>query len=300
MQRGQSLSSLTAKLLTGLEDYFGKQKPDLVLGHGDTTTCFATALSSFYHQIPFFHVEAGLRTFRLDTPFPEEFNRQSVAPLAYHHFAPSDIERRNLINDGIKTSKITIIGSTVFESLELIREKSTNNVLPFVIHKDKKVVAVTLHRREGIHSLDRTLSGIRQVAQTRKDTLFICPVHPNPAVQSAFKKCLSDLDNVRLLEPMNYPDFISLLLSSNLILTDSGGVQEEASYLGKRILIARSETERLDGMENGLVTLVGTSSEQVFSQLNKNLDNIETHLITTLPKKSASTIIADHIERAVI
>lgn len=300
MNAGQSLSSLTAKLLTQLEDYFKNQKPDLVLGHGDTTTCFTTALSCFYHKIPFFHVEAGLRTYCLNTPFPEEFNRQSVAPLAYHHFAPTEIERENLLKDGIKSSSITVIGSTIHEAIELIRTKHERNELPFELPKEQKIVAVTLHRREGLYSLENTLEGIRLAAQARQDALFICPVHPNPLVHSAFKKCLSNLNNVRLVEPLSYPAFINLLLRTQLILTDSGGVQEEASFLGKRILIARSETERLDGIQEGLVSLIGTSPDQIFLNLDTNLDRSAPTTYLGKPKKYATEIIVDQIEQAVI
>jgi UDP-N-acetylglucosamine 2-epimerase (non-hydrolysing) len=301
MLPGQSLSSLTARLLTGLEEYFKRRTPDVILGHGDTTTCFATALSCFYHRVPFYHVEAGLRTFRIETPFPEEFNRQSVAPLAQHHFAPTETERTNLINDGIKSSSITIIGSTIHESVELIRDTSNEkNQLPFKLPENKKIVTVTLHRREGLHSLETTLNGIRLAAQTRKDALFICPIHPNPLVQSAFKKCLTDLDNVRLIEPLSYPAFINLLLRTQLVLTDSGGVQEEGSFLGKRILIARNETERLDGIQDGMVSIIGTNTDQIFSNLDKNLNIAEKSFRVEKPKKYATEIIADHIDKAVI
>ncbi len=301
MRPGQSLSSLTAKLLTGLEEYFKNRAPDVVLGHGDTTTCFATALSSFYHRVPFYHVEAGLRTFRIETPFPEEFNRQSVTPLAQHHFAPTEKERKNLLNDGIKPSSITVIGSTVHEAVELIRETiDEKNQLPFELPENKKIVAVTLHRREGLHTLETTLNGIRLAAQTRKDALFICPVHPNPLVQSIFKKCLSNIDNIRLVEPLSYPAFIKLLLQTQLVLTDSGGIQEEGSFLGKRILIARNETERLDGIKEGLVSIIGTSTDQIFSNLNENLNLVEDSFRIGKAKKYATEIIADHIERAEI
>lgn len=289
MRPGQSLSSLTARILTGLEAYFEASRPDVVLGHGDTTTCFATALSSFYHQIPFLHVEAGLRTHRIDSPFPEEFNRQNVASLASHHFAPTEVERQNLINEGISDSSISIIGSTIHEAVDLMKSSLSNNeTLPFRLPMDKKIVTVTLHRREGLNSLDQTLEGVRLTAKERPDTVFICPVHPNPNVQAAFRGCLSGLENVHLVDPLSYPDFIRLLLRTDLVLTDSGGVQEEGSFLGKRILIARSETERRDGMNEGLVSIIGTSRDQIYSQLTQ-------HLETSRP--AATEIIAEYIEQ---
>jgi UDP-N-acetylglucosamine 2-epimerase (non-hydrolysing) len=302
MSPGQSLSSLTAKILNGLETYFQTRRPDIVLGHGDTTTCFATALSSFYHKIPFLHVEAGLRTYKLDTPFPEEFNRQSVAPLASHHFAPTECERQNLLNDGIKESSITVIGSTVHEAVELIRQRSNNmQSFPFELPSGKKIVTVTLHRREGLNSLTQTLRGIRLAAQTSPDTLFICPVHPNPIVQASFNECLSGLNNIQLVAPLSYPSFINLLLRTDLILTDSGGVQEEGSFLGKRVLIARSETERLDGIKEGLVSLIGTDSDQIFENLNHHINLAPlNNLSMKAPQRAATDIISDYIEQVAI
>lgn len=302
MRTNQSLSSLTASLLTQLENYFQKHRPDVVLGHGDTSSCFATALSCFYHKIPFLHVEAGLRTHCLETPFPEEFNRQNIASLAQHHFAPTEIEKQNLLNEGINASAISIIGSTVHDAIEIIREKfnTEEKPFPFELPTGKKIVTVTLHRREKLNSLEQTLSAIRNVALKREDAFFICPIHPNPLVQSAFKECLSDLKNVRLLDPLSYPAFIRLLLKSQLILTDSGGIQEEASFLGKRILIARSETERQDGINEGLVSVIGTSSEQIFFNLNEGLNQQQEIIPLRRTKKYATNIIADYIEKAVL
>jgi UDP-N-acetylglucosamine 2-epimerase (non-hydrolysing) len=302
MRAGQSLSSLTSTLLNRLEICFNDQKPDLVLGHGDTTTCFSTALSCFYHRIPFFHVEAGLRTYLLDTPFPEEFNRQSIAPLARHHFAPTKIERQNLLNEGVGSSSITVTGSTVHDAVELIRARNSpmEKPLPFELPQDKKIVAVTLHRREGLHSLENTLHGIRLAAEARADALFICPIHPNPIVQSAFLKCLGDIENVKLVQALDYASFIKLLLKTDLVLTDSGGVQEEASLLGKRTLIARTKTERDDGIKDGLVSLVGVNPENIFSSINKNLDCNALFIRSAKPEKRSAEIITDYVEKAVV
>jgi len=301
MRAGQSLSSLTSTLLTQLEGCFNDEIPDLVLGHGDTTTCFTTALSCFYHRIPFFHVEAGLRTHLLDTPFPEEFNRQSIAPLARHHFAPTETERQNLLNEGIGISSITVTGSTVHDAVDLIRTKnSPKNSLPFELPQDRKIVAVTLHRREGLHSLENTLHGIRLAAEARKDALFICPIHPNPIVQSVFRKCLVDLENVKLVQALDYASFIKLLLKTHLVLTDSGGVQEEASFLGKRTLIARTKTERDDGIKDGLASLVGVNPEHIFSSISKNLDYDSASVCFNRLEKRSTEIITDYIEKAAV
>lgn len=302
MRPGQSLSSLTSTLLTKLESYFKSEKSNLVVGHGDTTTCFTTALSCFYHRIPFFHVEAGLRTHLLDTPFPEEFNRQSIAPLSRHHFAPTEIERQNLLNEGIDSSAITVTGSTIQDALELIRTKESSNKisLPLELPQNRKIVAITLHRREGLQSLENILLGIRLAAESRKEALFICPMHPNPLVQSTFQKCFSDIENVKLIQALDYASFIKLLLRTDLILTDSGGVQEEASLLGKRTLVARNKTERTDGITSGLVSVVGINPEDIYLSIHNNLNCELSFNHPNRPKKSPTEIITDYIERALI
>ena len=305
MQPGQSLSQLTSKILIGLENHFKINRPDLVLGHGDTTTCFTTAISSFYHHIPFYHVEAGLRTHRFTAPFPEEFNRQSVAPIASHHFAPTEHERVNLRNEGVSDDLITITGSTVHEAVEVIRSNlesfSDSNYCNFL--GQKPVVAVTLHRREGLNSIEQTLNGIRLAAQRHPDAIFVCPVHPNPQVQTAFRECFAGSENVILIEPLPYPAFINLILRAKLVVTDSGGVQEEAAFLGKRVILARSETERLDGLSSGLVSLAGTSSNSIYHAITKNI-GLETGTSLSENFSSGSKlpthIIADRIERAAV
>ena len=233
MEPHQTLSKLTAKILTGLENYIENEKPDLILAHGDTTTCFATAISSFYHKIPFFHVEAGLRTHQLNTPFPEEFNRQTMAPVATHHFAPTDVEKHNLLKDGISPSSITVTGSTVHDAIRIIRSKKINN-FP-VQERQGPIVVVTLHRRETNKQLELMLDELRKIANYRTDITFVCPVHPSPRVKESFYRKLKGLDNVILMKPLEYPQFISLLLKSHLVITDSGGVQEECAFLEKKV-----------------------------------------------------------------
>lgn len=300
MKHGQSLSELTAKILIELEKYFKVDKPNLVLAHGDTTTCLSTGISSFYHQIPFFHVEAGLRTYRLDTPFPEEFNRQTIAPIARHHFAPTLNEKENLVRDGVQSSAITITGSTIHDAIQVIRSQTPDGHL---LNDDSRpLVVVTLHRREASNSLSSTLEGLKSAALHRPDVLFVCPVHPNPSVQSAFKTCLTGISNIMLTEPMGYPQFISLLMRSSLVMTDSGGVQEEAAFLGKNTLLARSETERLDGLDSGLVHLVGLEPTSVRDSILRGLSNSKRSDVAescTRHLTSASTIIADEVVRAI-
>jgi UDP-N-acetylglucosamine 2-epimerase (non-hydrolysing) len=295
MRPGQSLSALTARLLTQLEDLFKTHRPDIVLGHGDTTTCFATAMSSFYHQIPFFHVEAGLRTRCLHSPFPEEFNRQTIAPLAKHHFAPTIVEKQNLLHEGVSDFDITIAGSTVHDAVRLMLEK---HMPTDGMREDAPLIVATLHRREASHSLFNTLTGIKAAALARPDALFVCPVHPSPLVRSTFHEVLGSLDNVSLTDPMEYPRFLSLLMRASLVVTDSGGVQEEAAFFGKKVLLARQETERLDGIQSGLVSLVGLQPENIRDSILSGLkENSVSPVIANQTGLSASEIIADKVKR---
>lgn len=302
MQPGQTLSQLTSKLLLKLEQHFAHDRPDLILGHGDTTTCFATALSSFYHHIPFFHVEAGLRTRRLYSPFPEEFNRQTLAPMAQHHFAPTPIERDNLLRDGVSDDVITVTGSTAHDAVRAMQNKvhlPQNLNLP----KLDPIVVVTLHRRETNAFLERTLQGLEVAATNHPQALFICPLHPNPSVQSSFRRTLKGLDNVFLTEPLEYPEFISLLLHAKLVVTDSGGVQEEAAFLGKPVLLAREETERADGLKSGLVKIIGLEAENISYSIGQELsiprDQIQTRIENSFGF-SASELIANQVVQALL
>jgi UDP-N-acetylglucosamine 2-epimerase (non-hydrolysing) len=298
MLKGQSLSSLTSKLLLSLENIFAESKTDLVLAHGDTTSCFATAVSSFYNHIPFFHVEAGLRTRLLNSPFPEEFNRQTVTQIASHHFAPTETEKKNLLIDGISDSAITVTGSTVHDAVDLMgveRDLSIGEK-----NSARKIVVVTLHRREGVDSLPLLLQQIKHAACEHLETVFVVPVHPNPAVQEIMAKNLSGVENIQLTAPMAYPRFLALLLKSSLVITDSGGVQEEAAFLGKRVLLARDTTEREDGVLSGLVTLVGTSSKNLQEQVAGALRARVLPATSISPRvRSASQIIASHVSSCI-
>ena len=303
MTPGQSLSQLTSKILVKLENHFHQEKSDLVLAHGDTTTCFATAVSSFYHQIPFFHVEAGLRTHRRSSPFPEEFNRQTIAPIATHHFAPTPLEKKNLLKDGVSPSAITVTGSTVHDAVRAMQSKmdpADQSNFP-LLSGGRPLVVVTLHRRESAQVLENTLQGLKSAALNRRDALFICPVHPNPLVQKAFKTFLGGVENIILTEPLEYPQFVSLLLRARLVVTDSGGVQEEAAFLGKNVLLARCETERSDGFQTGLVKLVGSSSGNIQKSILCELSGSQSKKVFNAypPTKSASEIITDEVLRVV-
>jgi UDP-N-acetylglucosamine 2-epimerase (non-hydrolysing) len=300
----QSLSQITSKLLVKLESHFYQQRPDLVLAHGDTPTCFATAVSSFYHQIPFFHVEAGLRTYRVNSPFPEEFNRQTIAPIATHHFAPTPVEKENLLKDGISPAAITVTGSTIHEAVRAMQSQiapANESNFP-LLSANRPLVIVTLHRRESAQVLENTLHGLKSAAANRRDALFICPVHPNPLVQNAFKTILGGTENIILTEPLEYPRFVSLLLRARLVVTDSGGVQEEAAFPGKNVLLARCETERNDRLQAGLVKIVGSSAGNIKRSILGELSGSQSNTFINaqiFPLKSASEIIADEVLRVV-
>ena len=270
----QSLSSLTSKLLIKLESHFKNQRPDLILAHGDTTTSLSIAISSFYHQIPFFHAEAGLRTYQLNSPFPEEFNRQMIAPIASHHFAPTIIERENLLKDGIPKSNITVTGSTIHDAVRSMRSnlKPADETDYPLLKRNRPLVVVILHRREMSQNLEKILLGIKIAATNHEKAVFICPIHPNPKIQKLFRNILGSIKNIILTEPLSYPQFISLLLRAKVIITDSGGVQEEAVFLGKKVLLARTTTERRDGIQEGLLKIMGQDTEQVVTTLNQELN----------------------------
>ncbi len=296
MVPGQTLSSLSEKILRGLSAQFQILKPDLVLGHGDTTTCFSAALSCFYQRIPFFHVEAGLRTQKLDSPFPEEFNRQCIAKMARFHFAPSTQERDNLISEGIAPESIEIIGNTIHDAIHLFSDRAQAKPNPSLRPHS---VVMTLHRREnGEKTLSKIFSAISEVAQSHPQVPFIFPVHPSPGLRNLAEKYLGNSGNFLICDPLRYPEFLSLLSCARLVVTDSGGVQEEASFLKRPVFLLRSESERLDGLRNGLVQLIGTSPEMIKRRVLDQLRNPLSNSARSQEPKylSASMLIAKNIK----
>lgn len=292
MKAGQSLSQLTVSLLNGMERLYQKDRPEIVLAHGDTTTCYGTALSAFYHCIPFFHVEAGLRTYRINSPFPEEFNRQSVAYLTTHHFAPTEVEKENLLRDGISEKAITVTGGTIHDA---IRDIQSLNTAPLLLGANKKVVVFTLHRREHQEQLKGMMRAIRNAAIASQEVLFISPLHPNPTVRACATEVFKNIKNVILIDSLNYPEFLKLISSSKLIVTDSGGIQEEASFLGKQTLLLRESTERLDGLTEGVTHLIGNNPYNIEHSILKHLEDAKTNMTITKDltlSKRASEIIA--------
>lgn len=280
MQPEQTLSQLTAKLLLALEEVFISYQPQLVLVHGDTTTSFVASLAAFYAQIPVAHIEAGLRTFNPASPWPEEVNRCLTGVLASLHFAPTEQARTHLLSEGKDAANIFVTGNTVIDALlGLVKQLKIDSSLQqkleqkfSFIDPSKRLILVTGHRRENLgQGIKNLCSALAQLAQ-REDVQIIYPVHLNPKVQQPVHQALANLPQVHLIEPLDYLPFVYLMSLSSLIITDSGGIQEEAPALGKPVLVTRSTTERPEAVKAGTVKLVGTDTEQLVSAANEILD----------------------------
>ncbi|WP_288842431.1 non-hydrolyzing UDP-N-acetylglucosamine 2-epimerase [uncultured Deefgea sp.] len=260
MRPNQSLPELTARLLTLLDDVLAKENPDAVLAQGDTTTVMAVALACFYRKIPFGHIEAGLRTGDMSNPFPEEMNRIVAGRLARWHFAPTDSSRQNLLNEGFSDDYIYVTGNTVIDALLDVVTRC-DNFLP-QIEENRRLVLVTSHRRENFGApFIEICRAIRTLVENNSDIDVLYPVHPNPNVRDVAYELLGDLSQVTLCEPLDYLPFVAAMKSAYLILSDSGGVQEEAPALGKPVLVLRRETERPEAVNEGVVKLVGPDYE---------------------------------------
>jgi UDP-N-acetylglucosamine 2-epimerase (non-hydrolysing) len=275
MTHNQSLPGVTAGILTGLERVMTKAQPDVVLVQGDTTTAFTGALSAFYHKIPVAHIEAGLRSGMKHSPYPEEINRVLVSRLADYHFAPTVQARENLLSEGIDSRRVFVVGNTVIDALFLAlgRVETLNNVFSrrFAWAPGKKMILVTGHRRESFGEPFRNIcAAIREIARM-KDIEVVYPVHLNPHVRKPVFEILSDCPNVRLIEPVPYPELVWLMEKCHLILTDSGGIQEEAPSIGKPVLVMREVTERTEGIAAGTAKLVGTSRRKIVAETRRLL-----------------------------
>jgi len=286
MKKGQDLYDVTSNILLKMRDTLKEEKPDIVLVHGDTTTTFATSLACFYMGVKVGHVEAGLRTYDIQAPFPEEYNRQSTGIIADYHFAPTDLSQQNLLAEGKNKESIIVTGNTVIDALYLVlktidvdKNKSKditlrlNERLPFD-WEAARFVLITGHRREnfGQGFLD-ICEAIKELAMNNPDTHFVYPVHLNPNVLKPVNEILLGLDNIWLIDPLEYEDFVYLLKHSYLVLTDSGGIQEEAPSLGKPVLVMRDVTERPEAVEAGTVKLVGASKTNIISSINLLLND---------------------------
>lgn len=280
MKSGQNLYSLTATIIESLKPILEEFTPNYVFVHGDTTTTMASSIAGFYSGAKVCHVEAGLRTFNKLSPFPEEINRQIAGRVCEYHFAPTPQSRENLLRENIAEKNILVTGNTVIDALleSVNRVKSISNPIVNAIksnlERDQEVILVTGHRRENHgDGFERICMGLREIAEQKPNAKIIYPVHLNPKVQEPVKKYLSNLNNVLLIDPLSYPDFIWLMNRSKLILTDSGGVQEEAPSLGKPVLVMRDTTERPEAVDAGTVLLVGTDKDLIVSETLDLLEN---------------------------
>nr|WP_276511048.1 UDP-N-acetylglucosamine 2-epimerase (non-hydrolyzing) [Xenorhabdus indica] len=280
MKQGQDLTDITCRILESMKPVLSEFKPDVVLVHGDTTTTMATSLAAFYQRIPVGHVEAGLRTGDLYSPWPEEANRKIAGHLATYHFAPTENSRNNLLQESIADNAIFVTGNTVIDALLWVRDRIMDDAVlseqfaelyPF-IDPNKKMILVTGHRRENFGGgFERICEALAQIARMHPDVQVVYPVHLNPNVCEPVKRILHDIDNVILINPQDYLPFVYLMDHAYLILTDSGGIQEEAPSLGKPVLVMRNTTERPEAVDAGTVRLVGTKTQTIVDEVTRLL-----------------------------
>ncbi|MFR5267017.1 non-hydrolyzing UDP-N-acetylglucosamine 2-epimerase [Clostridium sp.] len=279
MKTRQSLTGITNRILEGLEELFTKEKPDMILVHGDTTTTFASGLAAFYQQIRVGHVEAGLRTFDKYFPFPEEMNRKLTGALADLHFAPTKGSKKNLLREGINEDDIFITGNTVIDAMEHTVEKNyifENDQLNKIDFENKKVIMITAHRRENWgEGIENICEALNKIVEENKDVELVYLVHLNPIVKDVVEAKLGGKDRVHLLPPLDTKETHNLMNKCFMVMTDSGGLQEEAPHLGKPVLVLRGVTERPEAVEAGTVKLVGTDIEKIIEEANKLINDNE-------------------------
>jgi len=275
MKEQQTLFDITVGILSSIQEMLGKIKPDVVLVHGDTSTTFVTALACFYMQIPVGHVEAGLRTYDIYAPYPEEFNRQAVGIISKYNFVPTTISRDNLLREGKKADSIFITGNTAIDALKTtIIENYEHPLLDW--SKGSRLIMLTAHRRENLgESLRNMFKAIRKIVDEFDDVKVIYPIHMNPAIRETASEILGDNSRIKIIEPLDVITFHNLLANSYLILTDSGGIQEEAPSLGKPVLVMRDVTERPEGIEAGTLKLVGTNEDRIYDAFQSLLTDTE-------------------------
>lgn len=287
MKPGQTLSGITTEILGRIGVVLEQKKPDLVLVHGDTSTTFATALAAYYHRIPVGHVEAGLRTGNIYSPWPEEANRKLTGALAKLHFAPTQQSKQNLLNEAISEQDVTVTGNTVIDALLWVKEKLENDIElnsslqnKFdILRADSKLVLITGHRRENFgQGFERICSSIKSLAVKFPKVDFVYPVHLNPQVREPVGRILDKVSNVHLIEPQDYLPFVYLMTRSYIILTDSGGIQEEAPSLGKPVLVMRDTTERPEAVGAGTVRLVGTDVNKIDEEVSRLLTDEKAYI----------------------
>ena len=274
MQQRQTLFDVTVNILQRIKVVLEEVKPDVVLVHGDTSTTFVTALACFYLQIPVGHVEAGLRTYNIFSPYPEEFNRQAVGIVSQYNFSPTELSKQNLLNEGKNPDTIYITGNTAIDALKTtVREDYSHPELEWA--KDSRLILITAHRRENLGEPMRNMfRAIQRVMDEHPDVKAIYPIHMNPAVREAAYEIFGENDRMHIIEPLDVLDFHNFMSRSFLILTDSGGIQEEAPSLGKPVLVMRDTTERPEGIKAGTLKLVGTDEEVIYENFRILLDDI--------------------------
>lgn len=273
MKKGQTLFDVTIKILDSIREVLEKEHPDVVLVHGDTSTAFVTALACYYMQIPVGHVEAGLRTYNIYSPYPEEFNRQAIGIVAKYNFSPTEISKKNLLNEGKDESTIYVTGNTAIDALKTtVYPEYTHPELEWA--KGSRLIVITAHRRENLgEPMYNMFRAIKRIIDENPDVKAIYPIHMNPVVRKAAKDVFGDDDKIHIIEPLDVFDFHNFLANSYLILTDSGGIQEEAPSLGKPVLVMRDTTERPEGVDAGTLKLVGTNEENIYNEFKKLIED---------------------------
>lgn len=301
MKQGQTLSDITTRVLKGLEKVIEEVKPDLVLVHGDTTTTFAGALAAFYHQIPIGHVEAGLRTYNKYSPYPEEINRQFVGIVSDLNFAPTEKSKQNLLNEGKKPESIYVTGNTAIDALKTtVREEFSDEITEWA--QGSRLLVLTAHRRENLgEPMRQMFKAIKRIIDKYDDIKMVYPVHLNPIVVETANEIFGDCERVKLVKPLEVVEFHNLLNKSYLILTDSGGIQEEAPSLGKPVIVLRDTTERPEGIEAGTLKLAGTEEETIYEILEELLNDNQAYQKMSMASNpygdgKASEKIVDAIE----
>ena len=277
MKEKQTLFDVTTNILQKIREVLGAEKPDVVLVHGDTSTTFVTALACFYLQIPVGHVEAGLRTYDIYSPYPEEFNRQAVSIISQYNFAPTELSRQNLLREGKKAETIYVTGNTAIDALKTtVREDYTHSELEWA--RGSRLILITAHRRENLgEPMQHMFKAIRRVMDEHPDVKAIYPIHMNPVVRETADTFLGGDDRIHIIEPLDVLDFHNFLARSFLILTDSGGIQEEAPSLGKPVLVMRNTTERPEGLNAGTLKLVGTEEHTIYQEFSRLLSDGEAY-----------------------
>lgn len=273
MKDNQTLFDITTNILNKIREVLEEENPDIVLVHGDTSTTFVTALACYYLQIPVGHIEAGLRTYNIYSPYPEEFNREAVGIISQYNFAPTETSKMNLIKEGKNPASIYVTGNTVIDALRTtVRENYTHPELDWA--NDSRLILLTAHRRENLGEPMRNMfRAIRRIVDETPDVKVIYPIHMNPVVREAAEMELENSDRIHLIDPLDVIDFHNFMARSYLILTDSGGIQEEAPSLGKPVLVMRNTTERPEGLQAGTLKLVGTNENSIYSEFSKLLND---------------------------